>query len=258
VTEHLRRFSAQVALVTGAAHGIGQAIARRFHAEGAHVLALDVDGQALEQVAAELPGSEPLVCDLAQPAAIAEAMKRVESSHGRVDILVNNAGIGRSRHILSADYEHWRQVFSINLDAQFLICLALAPLMKARHAGVIINIASIQAMLSEPCGSAYGASKAAITAFTRGLAVDLAPAGIRVNAIAPGFIQTRMSLNAEGVDETSTAEFQDWYVQRRKIPMARACLAAEVAGVAAFLASADASYMTGQTLVVDGGLTVTF
>jgi NAD(P)-dependent dehydrogenase (short-subunit alcohol dehydrogenase family) len=252
------RFSGRIVLVTGAANGIGEAIARRFHSEGARIVALDVDEAALEGLATEFAGIEPVVCDLAEPSAIAKAMEHVERSYGYVDILVNNAGIGQSRHILSADYEYWRKVFAINLDAQFLISRAIAPLMKARQAGVIVNIASIQAMMSEPCGSAYGASKGAITAFTRGLAVDLVSAGIRVNAIAPGFIQTRMSLNAEGVDETSTAEFQDWYVHRRKIPMARAGLPAEVAGVAAFLASSDASYMTGQTLVVDGGLTVTF
>jgi NAD(P)-dependent dehydrogenase (short-subunit alcohol dehydrogenase family) len=245
-------------LVTGAANGIGEAIARRFHSEGARLVALDVDKTALDRLAAGLVGVEPVVCDLAQPSEIAKAMQHVEQAYGHVDILVNNAGIGQSRHILAADYEHWRRVFSINLDAQFLVSRAIAARMQARQGGVIINIASIQAMLSEPCGSSYGASKGAIAAFTRGLAVDLASAGIRVNAIAPGFIQTRMSLNAEGVDETSTDEFQDWYVRRRKIPLARAGPPAEVAGVAAFLASADASYMTGQTLIVDGGLTVTF
>jgi NAD(P)-dependent dehydrogenase (short-subunit alcohol dehydrogenase family) len=185
-------------------------------------------------------------------------MQHVETIHGRVDVLVNNAGIAQSRHILQADHAHWRRVLSINLDAQFLMSRAAAALMPDGGAGVIVNIASIQAFLSEPCGSAYGASKGGIAALTRGLAVDLAPAGIRVNAIAPGFIRTRMSLNAEGIDETSTEEFQDWYVRRRKIPLARAGLPSEVAAVAAFLASADASYMTGQTLIVDGGLTVTF
>lgn len=256
--DDVRRFAGRVVLVTGAAHGIGEAIARRFHAEGARLIALDVDEVALERLAAELVGAERVICDLAQPLAIAQAMRDVEKAHGHVDVLVNNAGIAQSQHILEADYEHWRQLFSINLDAQFLICRAIAPLMQARQAGAIVNVASIQALVSEPCGSAYGACKAAIAAFTRGLAVDLAPAGIRVNAIAPGFIQTRMSKNAEGIDETSTEEFQAWYVRRRKIPMARAGLPAEVAGVAAFLASVDASYMTGQMLIVDGGLTVTF
>ena len=254
----MTRFAGRVVLVTGAANGIGEAIARRFHSEGARLIALDVDEVGLDKLAAELTGAERVVCDLAQPSQIADAMRHVETAHGYVDVLINNAGIAQSRHILEADYEHWRRLFSINLDAQFLVCRAIAPLMQARQAGVIVNIASIQAMLSEPCSSAYGACKGAIAAFTRGLAVDLASAGIRVNSIAPGFIQTRMSRNAEGVDETSSEEFQDWYVRRRKIPMARAGLPAEVAGVAAFLASVDASYMTGQMLIVDGGLTVTF
>jgi NAD(P)-dependent dehydrogenase (short-subunit alcohol dehydrogenase family) len=254
----VNRFAGRVVLVTGAANGIGQAIARRFHSEGARLVALDVDKTGLDTLAAELAGVDRVICDLAQPSEIAEAMRQVEKSHGNVDVLINNAGIAQSRHILAADYEHWRRLFSINLDAQFLVSRAIAPLMQARQGGAIVNVASIQAMRSEPCGSAYGATKGAIAAFTRGLAVDLASAGIRVNAIAPGFIQTRMSMNADGVDETSTEEFQDWYVRRRKIPMARAGLPAEVAGVAAFLASTDASYMTGQTLIVDGGLTVTF
>jgi len=237
------RFAGRVVLVTGAANGIGEAIARRFHSEGAHLIALDVEKAGLDRLAGELAGAESLLCDLEKPEEIAKAMRLVESEHG---------------HIVEADYAHWRRLFAINLDAQFLVCRAIAPLMQARQSGVIVNVASIQALLAEPCSSAYGATKGAIAAFTRGLAVDLAPAGIRVNAIAPGFVQTRMSKNAEGVDETSTPEFQEWYVKRRKIPLARAGLPAEVAAVAAFLASADASYMTGQTLIVDGGLTVTF
>lgn len=258
VADGMTRFIGQVVLVTGAAHGIGEAIARRFHAEGARLITLDVDDRGLEKLAGELAGTERIACDLSQHEAIATAMRYVEATYGCVDVLINNAGIAESRHLLEADYEHWRRLFAINLDAQFLISRALAPLMRAKQAGVIVNVASIQALLSEPCSSAYGATKGAIAAFTRGLAIDLAPVGVRVNAIAPGFIQTRMSLNAAGVDETTTKDFQDWYVRRRKIPMARAGLPAEVAAVAAFLASVDASYMTGQMLVVDGGLTITF
>ena len=251
-------FADRVCLVTGAAKGIGEAMARRFRGEGAHVVALDVDGERLSALAAELPGVSALTCDLAEPSGIARAAQAVIQKFGRVDVLINNAGVLQYRHILDADEQHWRKTLAINIDAQFFMCRAIAPLMKSQRSGAIINITSIQAYQVEPAVSVYSATKGAIVAFTKGLAVDLAPFGVRVNAIAPGFIRTAMSIAVDGSDETEAPEFQEWYVRRRKIPLARAGQPSEIASVAAFLASPEASYITGQTLIVDGGLRATF
>jgi len=182
---------------------------------------------------------------------------RIAEAQGRIDILVNNAAISYYEELLNSSLDHWRETQAVNLEAQYVASKLVAPHMIKGGWGRIVNIASTQAIATEATVGAYAASKGAIVSFTRSLAVELAPYGINANAIAPGCIHTPMSV-VNGVDETTTEYFQAWYVGKRKIPLARPGQPEEIARVAVFLASDDASYVTGHTLVADGGLTITF
>jgi NAD(P)-dependent dehydrogenase (short-subunit alcohol dehydrogenase family) len=182
---------------------------------------------------------------------------RVAADFGGIDVLVNNAAISRSGDILHDTLDDWRQVQRVNLEAVYWGSKLAAAHMARRQRGRIITIASVQAMQTDGSAGSYVAAKGALVSFTKSLAVELAPHGILANAIAPGFIHTSMSV-VNGIDETTTETFLEWYVRRRKIPLARPGEPREIARVAVFLASDDCSYMTGATLVVDGGLTSTF
>jgi NAD(P)-dependent dehydrogenase (short-subunit alcohol dehydrogenase family) len=198
-----------------------------------------------------------LQSDVTDHYALRANVDEIVQAQGRIDILVNNAAISYYEELLSSSLEHWRHTQSVNIEAQYVLCRLVAPHMARGRWGRMVNIASTQAIAAEPKVGAYAASKGAIISFTKSLAVELAPFGINANAIAPGCIHTPMSI-INGVDETQTEYFQNWYVKERKIPQARAGEAFEIARVAVFLASEDASYVTGHTLVVDGGLTITF
>jgi NAD(P)-dependent dehydrogenase (short-subunit alcohol dehydrogenase family) len=250
------RFQDRVVLVTGAAQGIGAAIASRLTNEGGTVIGIDIKRDELEALSEVLPRFEAEHIDLGSRPDITRVVEQVKNKHGRIDVLINNAGIMDYVRIDRADPERWCRVMSVNLEAQFHLCRLTAPLMMVHGYGRIVNIASTEAIQPEPDVSIYAASKGAIMAFTRGIAVDLAPFGILANAIAPGVIKTPMSI-VNGVDETTTELFEEWYVRRRKIPLARPGKPEEVAAVAAFLASDECSYITGQTFIVDGGLTIT-
>jgi NAD(P)-dependent dehydrogenase (short-subunit alcohol dehydrogenase family) len=251
------RLQGQFAVVTGAARGIGAAIAHRLAAEGARVAALDIRLDDLRQAADEPPGYEAHQVDLRDPDSIERVVDVVHARFGRIDILVNNAGIIDYVELQNAQREDWQRIASINIEAVFHVCRLVAPLMIAQRYGRIVNIASTEALRIEPALSIYGATKGAVIAFTKGIAVDLAPYDILANAVAPGCIHTPMSI-VNGVDETTTELFQEWYVRRRRIPLARSGEPHEVAALVAFLASAECSYLTGQTIAIDGGLTVTF
>ena len=250
------RFKDRVVLITGAAQGIGAAIASRFSIEGATVIGLDINRNGLAVLSQKSPRFESELVDLSSLSDIIRVVEEVKSRHAKIDVLVNNAGIMDYVRVDSADLEHWRRVMAVNLEAQFHLCRLISPLMIERGYGRIVNIASTEAIQPEPNVGIYAASKGAIISFTRAIAVDLAPFGILANAIAPGCIQTPMSI-VNGVDETMTDLFQEWYVGKRKIPLARPGRPEEIAAAAAFLASEDCSYITGQTIVVDGGLTIT-
>ena len=248
--------SGRIAIVTGGASGIGRAIAHRFAREHAHVIAIDRDAVQLSETATASRLIEAAAADVTDHVAIERIVSQAAARHGRIDILVNNAGFSYyARHDLST-LEQWRATQSVNAEAAYWLAKVVTPIMARRHYGRIINITSIQAYTPDVDVTAYAASKGTLDAWTRALAVDLAPSGILVNAIAPGCIHTSMCF-INGEDMTRSPDFQEWYVRRRKIPLARPGTAEEIAGAAVFLAGDECTYVTGHTLVVDGGLSTT-
>lgn len=251
----------RVAIITGAGQGIGAAIAKEYIKEGACIIAIDLKKETVESLCKQIKNSggnaTPYVFDIANFKAYEKCINDVIERKGHIDILVNNAGIEFYADILSETMEKWNRTININLNGVFYGCKLVAPIMAKQKRGRIISISSVQAIQTEGRAGPYTASKGGVLSFTRSLAVDLAPYNILVNAIAPGCIHTPMSV-INGVDETTTEEFKTWYIEKRKIPLARPGTPEEVAKVAVFLASEDCSYITGQTIVVDGGLTITF
>ncbi len=253
--------SGRVAIVTGAAQGIGASITRAFAEAGATVAAIDrkpdVERVCFEIVSAGRGKALPYVFDITDHAACANCVSELETREKRIDILVNNAAIALIGSIFEDSLDQWRHLLAVNLEAVYWACKLVAPRMAKRKWGRIISIASTEAIATEGRMGAYVAAKGALMSFTKSLAVELAPHGILANAIAPGCIHTPMSI-VEGVDETETEDFKEWYIKRRKIPLGRPGRAEEIAQVALFLASDHCSYITGHTLVADGGLTITF
>ncbi len=247
----------RIAIVTGASSGIGQATARRFAAEGAVVIAIARRADRLAELRAESPRIEPFPCDVTDHAALESCVTETIRRHGRIDALVNNAGFSFYERHAESTLEHWRQTMAVNLEAMYVLARLVAPHMIAQRYGRIVNVSSTQSIAAEPVVGAYAATKGGINAWSRSLAVDLAEYGILVNVVAPGCIRTEMSV-INGVDETTTPDFQEWYVRRRKIPLARPGTSEEVANAILFLSGDQCGYITGHTLVVDGGLTITF
>jgi len=243
------RLKDKVAIVTGGARGIGLACAERFIAEGARVMLTDVLAEPLK-ASAERIGASFTVSDAANHAEVRAALDRLLELHGRVDILLSNAGtVGRPADFLDLSEEDFDRVIRVNLKSQFLSGQAVArQMVRQGGGGAIINMSSIMAQVAAPDLVPYGASKAAASQLTRGMALALAPYGIRVNAIGPGTVATEMSL-ASGVAASDDA----LRLVLSRTPLGRLGNPDEIAGVAAFLASSDASYITGQTIFPDGG-----
>ena len=247
------KFKDKIVLVTGASSGIGQATAKSFIEQGATVFGFGRNKDGLEAV----EGLLPCPGDITNHAELENYIKFIIDRHGSIDVLVNNAGFSYySRHAESS-LEEWRMTMAVNLEGYYVMAKLVVPSMMEKRSGRIVNVSSIQAIASEPSVGAYAASKGGIISWSRALAVDLAEYGILVNVVAPGCIRTGMSI-INGIDETTTEFFQEWYVRQRKIPLARVGQPEEVAKAILFLSSDDCSYITGQTLVVDGGLTITF
>jgi NAD(P)-dependent dehydrogenase (short-subunit alcohol dehydrogenase family) len=252
----------KVCLVTGAGQGLGRSISLEMAVEGATVILLERSAETGASAAAEIQkaGGKALAytLDVTDYARYGEIVDEVSVAYGSIDVLVNNAAINPpTRTILTDTLEEWRRTITINLEAVYMGSKLVAPQMVRQGSGRIIHIASIQGFASSgDCGS-YNAAKGGIIAYTKSMAVELGRHNILVNAVAPGFMLTPMSV-VNGVEETSTPDFIDWYVDRRKIPLGRTGYPEDVSGTVIFLASDYCRYMTGQLLVVDGGLMSTF
>ncbi len=250
-----------VAAITGSGQGLGLAIAREFAEEGATVVLLERNADTLAAVTAEFTQKRhdflPYQLDITDYDAYRRVIGDVVQKAGHFDILVNNAAIAYFGTIFEDKLDEWRAQISVNLEALYMGTKIAVPHMAAQKWGRVINITSIQGFASSGGNGAYNAAKGGIIAFTKSLAVELAPHNIAANAVAPGFMRTPMSF-VNGVDETTTEDFLTWYVNRRHVPMARTGLPEDVAGTVVFLASEYCRYMTGQVLVVDGGLTSTW
>jgi NAD(P)-dependent dehydrogenase (short-subunit alcohol dehydrogenase family) len=233
----------KVALITGAARGIGLATAKRFLAEGFRVALLDIEGELLRGAVAGLADPDhtlALHCDVSDAAAVAASMDTLSKRFGRLDALVNNAGVAVFAPLLDTSDEDWSRILSVNLTGPFLCTKAAAPLMR-EHGGAIVNITSISAVRASTLRSAYGTSKAGLAHLTK----QLASLGIRVNAVAPGPVETAMA-KAVHTPEIR-ADYHD------AIPLNRYGLEEELAEAIFFLCSERSSYITGQVLAVDGG-----
>jgi meso-butanediol dehydrogenase / (S,S)-butanediol dehydrogenase / diacetyl reductase len=238
----MARFTGKVALVTGGSRGIGSAIVARLAIEGAQVLIADILSPEVS-----VPGANFIETDATKPVQVQAAVDAAIATWGRLDILVNNAGMGALAETPDMDEDTWDRVFAINTKAIFLFSRAAIPVMRA-EGGAIINVASISGLLGDYGMGAYNASKGAVINYTRSLALDCARDSIRVNALCPGLIETAMS-------SATLARPEDRAAWLSGIPMGRTGTPEEMAAVVAFLASDEASYMTGAILAADGGIT---
>ncbi len=241
----------KVALVTGAARGIGLATTKRFLADGWRVALLDIDNDTLNRTHTTLPLDKTIAicCDVADAAGVAAAVARVAKEFGRLDALVNNAGIAIFKPILDVTYEDWSRVLAVNLTGPFLCVQAAAPLMREAGGGAIVNITSISGLRASTLRTAYGTSKAGLAHLTQQQAIELASLGIRVNAVAPGPVDTAMA------KAVHTPEIRAAY--HDAIPLNRYGLEQEIAEAIFFLCSDRSSYITGQIIAVDGGFEAT-
>ncbi|HYZ87426.1 MAG TPA: SDR family NAD(P)-dependent oxidoreductase [Bryobacteraceae bacterium] len=235
----------QTAIVTGAATGIGEAIARRLAKAGAFVFVADRDGAAAEATASSIPNAAPLPVDVTNAESVRAAVEQAIAKNGSVDILVNNAGIaGSAAPVTEYDEMEFRRVFDVNVIGVFLCTKAVLGSMKQKRYGRIVNIASIAGKEGNPNMPAYSASKAAVIGFTKSVAKEVATEGICINAVAPAVVQTKI------LDQLTPQQVS---YMTEKIPMRRTGKPEEIAAIVHFLASPDASFVTGQTYDASGG-----
>lgn len=244
-------------VVTGASSGIGYATARRFAQEGWDVCVTSRRESILRELVATFPSGDHLVCpgDYSDPACAESIGKEIAKKWRKLDVLANVAGVYMAGKVVDSPLEEWRKPMDAMINGAVYMSRMAVPWMKT--GGRIIHCTSIHGDRAEIGSSAYATAKAAINQYCRGLALELADQNILVNAIAPGFIRTAMSI-VNGVSELDSEWFKQSYVTGNHLPLRRAGLPEEVAGVFYFLAGPDATYITGQVITVDGGLTITF
>jgi NAD(P)-dependent dehydrogenase (short-subunit alcohol dehydrogenase family) len=242
----------KVAVITGAARGIGRATAEKFLSQGWHVVLLDIDGETLAETGTALAASNSalgevmtVTCDVAAPEQVQRAVDQTVARFARIDALVNNAGTAVFKPLLQTNFEEWQRVLNVNLSGPFLCSQACAPVMIAGGGGSIVNITSISGLRASTLRVAYGTSKAGLMHLTKQQAAELGEVGIRVNGVSPGPVDTAM---AKAVH--SQAIRADYHAA---IPLNRYGLEQEIAEAIWFLCSDHASYITGQILAVDGG-----
>jgi 3-oxoacyl-[acyl-carrier protein] reductase len=240
----------KLAVVTGGASGIGQAVAERLANDDFTVVILDINEDGGKQVAAEIQGrgkrAIPMHLDVTQENGVEVAFKKIISEHGRIDVLVNVAGGSLHRHkIEEFPLDHWQAVIDVNLTSTFLCCRAVIGLMKSQKSGAIVNISSDIGFSGDADRSAYAAAKAGIVGFSKTLALELAPFGVRANVVAPGRIATQRV--------RATYSDPEWEAAAKRIPLGHAGEPEDVAEAVAFLACDSSRHMTGQTLHINGG-----
>ncbi len=245
------RLQGKIALVTGAGVGIGQAIARRFAVEGAHVWVTDINGTTAEETAQSIIAAggqaTAMRVDVSKGQDVTALVRNVASAHGLMDILVNNAGILVRGEVRSLSDEDWTRLREVNIDGVLRLSRDCLPLLRKSTSGSIINISSIMAARGLRPLAAYSATKGAVTALTKGLAVEYAPFNVRVNCISPGYVETAITDRLLSLPPVRKALVD-------KTPMGRLGSPEDLAGAAVFFASDDSLYCTGADLSVDGGM----
>lgn len=245
-------------VVLGGSSGIGKAIAERFAKEGWQVMVGADDINATQRVVDSLDGNGHVAVEVnvTSERQIEDLKKQVEEKFTHFHALINSIGISKGMPVLNSDFNEWDRSLQVMLYGAVKACRALVPMME--DGGRIVHLTSIHYERVANGSSAYGMAKAAVTQLTRSLAVELAPRNILANTIAPGFVDTPMSIKADGRNELESEWFKDNYIEYDHLPLKRAAKPEEIAGVAWFLAGPDASYITGSVVTVDGGLTITF
>jgi NAD(P)-dependent dehydrogenase (short-subunit alcohol dehydrogenase family) len=247
--------SGRAILVTGAARGIGLAVAEALLAQGARVALCDIDEAPLAAEATRL-GALAVPMDVGEDASVASGVEAAVAAIGPLDGVVNNAAILDEGPAQAVTSDRFARVLSVNLTSILRVSRAALP--HLRPGGAIVNTLSTQALYGQPNSAAYASAKGGGASLTRCMAVDFAPRGIRVNAVAPGFIDTRMAITSHGLHEHEDPAFRDFYIGRRRIPLARPGTPQDCAGAFVFLLSPLSAYITGQIIAVDGGLTATY
>ena len=246
----------RIAVITGAGSGIGQAMALLFAREGARVLAADINGAAAEQTAGQVIAAggvcEARAVDVTIPAQVQSMIERAVELYGRIDILCNNAGIGSTTDVIDCDPDEWDRVMTVNVKSVYLGCKYAVPHMVAQGGGVIVNTASVAGMVGIVKRASYSASKGAVIALTRQVAIDFVEQGLRVNCLCPGTVDSPWVGRLLNQSDDPAAA-RAGLVARQ--PMGRLGTPEEVAAAALYLASDDAAFITGTGLVIDGGLT---